>query len=98
MLQVLWPGSRKSPRVSIRESKARSTSKSEFHTAARRGASEDSMNKVFLLIVVTAVLGAPGFAQTPEASPTTDQINTPTAAAPAPVATTTTPAQPVVTP
>jgi hypothetical protein len=56
------------------------------------------MNKVFLLIVVTALLRAPGFAQTPEASPTPDQINTPAAAAPAPVATTTTPAQPVVTP
>jgi hypothetical protein len=56
------------------------------------------MNKAFLLIVVTALLGALGPAQTPEASPTPAQVTTPTAAAPAPVVTTTTPAQPVVPP
>ena len=50
------------------------------------------MKRVFLLIVVTALLVTLGFAQTPAISPTPDQINTPTAAAPAPVETAVPPA------
>ena len=73
-------------------------SQAEIHTAARRDSSEDFMKRLLTLIVVTAVLGALGFAQIPAASPATDQINTPTAAAPAPAATVSTPAEPVVAP
>ena len=47
----------------------------EFQTAARRDSSEDSMKKEFLLIVVSALLVALGFAQTPAASSNTDQTN-----------------------
>ena len=50
-------------------------SQAEFQTAARRDSSEDSMKRVFLLIVVPALLVALGFAQTPAASSNTDQIN-----------------------
>ena len=50
-------------------------SQAEFQTAARRGSSEDSMKRVFLLIVVPALLVALGFAQTPTASSNTDQSN-----------------------
>jgi hypothetical protein len=70
-------------------------SQAEIHTAARRDSSEDFMKRLLTLIVVTAVLGALGFAQIPAASPATDP---PTAAAPAPAATATTPAEPVVAP
>ena len=52
------------------------------------------MKKIFLQIVVTALLGALGFAQTPATSSTPDQINAPTAAAPAPVETAVPPAAP----
>ena len=47
----------------------------EFQTAARRDSSEDSIKKAFLLIVVSALLVALGFAQTPAASSNTDQTN-----------------------
>jgi hypothetical protein len=43
--------------------------------AARRDFSEDSMKRVFLLIVVPALLVAMGLAQTPAAGGNTDQIN-----------------------
>jgi hypothetical protein len=49
--------------------------KRKFRFAARRDFSEDSMKRVFLLIVVPALLVAMGAAQTPLASGNTDQIN-----------------------
>jgi hypothetical protein len=59
-----------------------STEKSEaqsnpsgIQTAARRDFSEDSMKRVFLSIVVPALLVAMGFAQAPAASGNPDQIN-----------------------
>src|SRR5580698_1150625 len=59
-----------------------STEKSEaqsnpsgIQTAARRDFSEDSMKRVFLLIVVPALLVAMGFAQAPAASGNADQMN-----------------------
>jgi hypothetical protein len=73
MLQVLEPepGTRKN---STEKSEAQSTP-SGIQTAARRDFSEDFMKKVFLLIVVSALLTALGFAQTPTASSNPDQIN-----------------------
>src|SRR5450631_2464520 len=56
------PGTRKG---SIRfENWKHIKSQPEIRPAARRGSSENLMKKVFLLIVVTALLGALGFAQT----------------------------------
>src|ERR1022692_4127331 len=52
---------------------SRSKSQAKFQTAARRESSEDSMKRVFLLIVVPALLVALAFAQTPAASINTDQ-------------------------
>jgi hypothetical protein len=59
-----------------------STEKSEaqsnpsgIQTTTRRDFSEDSMKRVFLLIVVPALLVAMGFAQAPAASGSADQIN-----------------------
>jgi hypothetical protein len=73
MLQVLQPGPRKRKK-STEKSEAQSNP-SGIQTAARRDFSEDSMKRVFLLIVVPALLVALGFAQTPAASGNTDQVN-----------------------
>jgi hypothetical protein len=73
MLQILQPGAR-SRKNSTEKSEAQSNP-SGIQTAARRDISEDSMKKVFLLIVVPALLVALSFAQTPAASGNTDQIN-----------------------
>ncbi len=48
---------------------------SGIQTAARRDFSEDSMKRVFLLIVVPALLVAMGFAQTPAPGGNSDQVN-----------------------
>jgi hypothetical protein len=73
MLQVLKPepGTRKN---STEKSEAQSNP-SGIQAAARRDFWEDSMKRVFLLIVVPALLLALGFAQSPAASGNTDQIN-----------------------
>src|SRR5579864_735252 len=70
MLQVLRPGPR-SRKNSTEKSEAQSNP-SGIQTAARRDFSEDSMKRVFLLIIVPALLVALGFAQTPAASGMTD--------------------------
>jgi len=71
MLQVLKPepGTREN---STEKSEAQSNP-SGIQTAARRDFSEDSMKRVFLLIVVPALLLALGFAQSPAASSNTDR-------------------------
>src|SRR5258708_13321499 len=73
MLQVLKPepGTREN---STEKSEAQSNP-SGIQTVARRDFSEDSMKRVFLLIVVPALLVALGFAQSPAASSNTDQID-----------------------
>jgi hypothetical protein len=73
MLQVLQPGLR-SRKNSTEKSEAQSNP-SGIQPAKRRDFSEDSMKKVFLLIVVPALLVALAFAQTPAASGNTEQIN-----------------------
>jgi hypothetical protein len=60
---------------SDRENRKHNQNPSGIQIAARRDFSEDSMKKVFLLIVVLPLLVAMGFAQTPPASGNTDQIN-----------------------
>jgi hypothetical protein len=73
MLQVLQPG-RRTRKNSTEKSEARSNP-SGIQIAARRDFSEDSMKKIFLVIVVPALLVALGFAQTPAASGDTEQFN-----------------------
>jgi hypothetical protein len=62
------------PHESTEKSEAQSNP-SGIQTAARRDFSEDSMKRVFLLIVVPALLVAMGFAQAPAASGSADQLN-----------------------
>ena len=52
---------------------SRIKSQAKSQTAARRESTEDSMKRVFLLVVVPALLVALGSAQTPAASVNTDQ-------------------------
>ena len=73
MLQVFQPGPR--TRENSTEKSEAQSHPSGMQIAARRDFSEDSMKRVFLLIVVPALLVAMGFAQTPAASGNTDQIN-----------------------
>jgi hypothetical protein len=73
MLQVFRPGPR--TRENSTEKSEAQSHPSGIRIAARRDFSEDSMKRVFLLIVVPALLVAMGFAQTPAASGNTDQIN-----------------------
>ena len=73
MLQVFRPGAR--TRENSTEKSEAQSHPSGIWIAARRDLSEDSMKKIFLLMVVPALLVAMGFAQTPAASATTDQVN-----------------------
>jgi len=73
MLQVLKPDS--GTHKNSTENRKHNQIPSGIQTAARRDFSEDFMKKVFLLIVVSALLTVLGFAQTPTASSNPDQIN-----------------------
>src|ERR1700674_5858232 len=57
------------------ESEAESNPKRNFRPPQGEKSSEDSMKRVFLLIVIPALLVALGFAQTPAAGINTDQTN-----------------------
>src|SRR5579864_3712874 len=72
MLQVLQPGL--ACKRSTEKSEAQSTP-SGIKAAKRRDFSEDFMKRIFLLIILPALLIALAFAQTPAASGNTDQIN-----------------------
>src|ERR1700686_2113818 len=72
MLQVLTPEP-ESREGSTPESEAESNPKRNFTPLQGENLSEDSMKRVFLLMVIPALLVALGFAQTPAPSVNTDQ-------------------------
>jgi hypothetical protein len=74
VLQVLRPEPETLERSKL-ESQAESNPKRNFRPPQGEKSSEDSMKRVFLLIVIPALLVALGFAQTPAASINTDQTN-----------------------
>jgi hypothetical protein len=73
MLHVLYAGVWHEPEST--EKSEPQSNPSGIQTAARRDFSEDSMKRVFLLIVVPALLVAMGFAQVSAASGSADQMN-----------------------